>query len=151
MDFTFVPDTCVTNAREFTAALFEYANNANVNLVITKESLEPEFTIDGVEYTAMRFYTSEGRVPTAVIRCSRKDRELKAEGVSEERKNLQWFIHKYGWGIAGLVLYCIWGIPVLFGDGVALEDVVVFLGIIITVALFTHLRGFVHFNDKTKW
>ena len=151
MDFTFVPDTCVTNAREFTAALFEYANNANVNLVITKESLEPEFTIDGVEYTAMRFYTNEGHVPTAVIRCSRKDRELKAEGVSEERKNLQWFIHKYGWGIAALVLYAIWGISIFKEEGITLESIVVYFGIIIATALMIHLRGFVHFNDKTKW
>ena len=151
MDFTFVPNTCVTNAREFTAALFEYANNANVNLVITKESLEPEFTIDGVEYTAMRFYTNEGHVPTAVIRCSRKDRELKAEGVSEERKNLQWFIHKYGWGIAVLVLYAIWGISIFKEEGITLESIVVYFGIIIATALMIHLRGFVHFNDKTKW
>ena len=87
----------------------------------------------------------------AVIRCSRRDRELKAEGVSEERKNLQWFIHKYGWGIAVLVLYAIWGISIFKEEGITLESIVVYFGIIIATALMIHLRGFVHFNDKTKW
>lgn len=151
MDFTFVPDTSVTNTREFTEALFEYAKNQNVNLVITKESMEPEFTINGVEYSAIRFYTSEGRVPTAVIRCSRKDRELKADGVKEERKSLQWFIHKYGWGIAGIVLYAVWGISIFRENGITVESAVVYFGIIIAAALGIHLRGFLHFNDKTKW
>lgn len=151
MDFTFIPDTAITNPKEFTAALFEYANYHNVNLVITKESMEPEFTIDGVEYTAIRYYTGEGHVPTAVVRCSRKDRELKAEGVTEERKSLQWFIHKYGWGIAGLVLYAIWGLSIFREEGITLESVVVYFGILIVVALGMHLRGLFHFNDKTKW
>ena len=45
MDFSFVPDIAITNEREFTDALFEYANKENINLIIIKESMYPEFTM----------------------------------------------------------------------------------------------------------
>ena len=46
-DFTFIPDGAVTNPREFTNVLFEFANKEKKDLVITKESLYPEFTMVG--------------------------------------------------------------------------------------------------------
>lgn len=70
--FTFVPETPVTNAGEFTMALLNYANANNLDLVITKEGMYPEFTINGIEYTAERFYSSMSRLPVATIRCQVK-------------------------------------------------------------------------------
>lgn len=55
--FTFISKYDVTTPRKFTDALFAYAEENNLDLVITKESMEPEFTIDGVEYTACRDYS----------------------------------------------------------------------------------------------
>lgn len=55
MDFSFIPENPIITARHFTEALFEYADENNLNLVITKESLYPEFTINGVEYTAKKY------------------------------------------------------------------------------------------------
>lgn len=68
--FTFIPDEAVGNAKEFTAALLAYAQEQGLDIVITKESsMYPEFTLDGVEYTASRNYTSVGRCPMVTIAC----------------------------------------------------------------------------------
>ena len=50
-----------------------------------------------------------------------------------------------------LVLYAIWGLSIFREEGITLESVVVYFGILIVVALGMHLRGLFHFNDKTKW
>ena len=71
--FTFVPDDAITNRNEFMMALFKYADQNNLNLVITKEGMYPEFTIDGIEYMAERYYTSVNRVPMAVVSCTMKN------------------------------------------------------------------------------
>ena len=60
MDFRFEAEYPIVTARDFTNELCAYANKENLNLVITKESLYPEFTIDGVEYTAMRYHARYG-------------------------------------------------------------------------------------------
>ena len=86
--FTFVPETPVTTVREFTDALFAYANAAGLDLVITKESMYPEFTINGIEYTAERFYTAVSKVPVATIRCSVKYPEDFEPDVPPARKKL---------------------------------------------------------------
>ena len=151
MEFTFVPDSPITNEREFTTALFEYANHQNVNLVITKESMSPEFTIDGVEYTAMRYYGNIGRVPTAIVRCERKDREIKGEGVTEKRKELQWMLHKYGWSMAFVLLIVMMMLPSLFGEGITLEGILIVLGILGAEGCIMYIGTLMHFNDKTKW
>lgn len=64
-EFSFVPDTMCKTAREFSDALFKYAEENNLNLVITKECMYPEFTIDGIEYVADRTFWRYG----AVIHC----------------------------------------------------------------------------------
>ena len=150
MDFTFVPDTPITNEREFTDALFAYASQEDVNLVITKESMYPEFTIDGVEYTAMRYYGTFGGAPHAVVRCERKDREIKGEGVDEDRKVLQWILHKYGWGAVLLAFILIVEISSLGDEWLSLEGIVMIVGIVVTGASFIYRDITLHFNDKTK-
>lgn len=68
--FTFIPDESVGNAQEFTAALLAYAREQGLDITITKESsMYPEFTLNGVEYTASRNYTSVGRCPMVSIAC----------------------------------------------------------------------------------
>lgn len=84
--FTFMPDEAVTTPREFTAALIAFANGHDLDMVITRESMNPEFAIDGIEYTAERHYTSVQRVPVAVVRCSVKYPEDFEPDVPEKRK-----------------------------------------------------------------
>lgn len=66
--FSFMPDTMCMNPQEFTEALCKYANENQLNLVITKESMYPEFTIDGIAYEADREFSRFG----AVIYCRMK-------------------------------------------------------------------------------
>ena len=84
--FTFIPDDAVTNPREFTNALLAYAKEKNLNLVITKEGMYPEFEIDGVEYRAERNYGRAYRVPVAVIHCERIHPELYETEMEPKRR-----------------------------------------------------------------
>jgi len=141
-----VPDIAITNEREFTDALFEYANKENINLIIIKESMNPEFTIDGVEYTAMRYHARYG---VTWIQCNRKNREIKGEGVTEERKLLLWILQKYGWAIGLLAVFCIWGIPAMQKDGMGLESILLLLGWGVFLGIAIYRDVVLHFNDKT--
>lgn len=84
--FTFIPDDAVTNPREFTNALLAYAKEKNLNLVITKEGMYPEFEIDGVEYRAERNYGRAYRVPVAVIHCEMIHPELYETEMESKRR-----------------------------------------------------------------
>lgn len=89
--FTFMPDNMCMNAREFTQALCKYAEENNLDLVVTKEGMYPEFTIDGVEYVADRKFSRFG----AVVHCQMKHAgEAKPEGMSERRYLLMRVISK---------------------------------------------------------
>ena len=144
MDFTFEAETWIENPREFTDELLAYANRENLNLVITKESMSPEFTIDGVEYTALRYH---GRYSCVHVRCERKDREIKGDGVPEKRKLAQWILHKYGWYI-GIVLV-IWGYMCLMEEMIA-EGTVILLGCLALIAAWAYKDIVLHFNEKSK-
>lgn len=82
-EFTFQPDDGVTNPQEFTMALCRYAQENHLDLDITKEGMYPEFTLNGVEYTADRYYARVGGVPLAVIRCTAKHPEELEPEVSQ--------------------------------------------------------------------
>ena len=69
--FGFHPDTMCGTPQEFTLELCKYANENDLDLVITKEGMTPEFTIDGIEYTA---YRSSGRFGIS-IHCDMKHPE----------------------------------------------------------------------------
>ncbi len=91
--FTFTPDTPVTTPAEFTDALFAYAREHNLDLVITRESMNPRFTIDGMEYRANRYYYPFRGVPTARIRCFVCDPDFAEAEVSPGRLRLQKTLH----------------------------------------------------------
>ena len=144
MDFTFEAETWIENPREFTDELLAYANRENLNLVITKESMSPEFTIDGVEYTAIRYY---GRYACVWVRCERKDREIKGGRIPEKRKLAQWLLHKYGWYIAIAVVL---SGEVFFQEGMKVEGAVFFLCSLALIAAWAYKDIVLHFNDKMK-
>lgn len=150
MDFTFVPDTAITNEREFTDALFQYANEEKINLVITKESMYPEFTIDGVEYTAERHYSYMSRVPIAIVSCHRKDREIDAEGVDVSRKKFQWFLHKWGWVVGMIIVDALLLLPILAIEGIWWEKLLIVVGLLIVEGSMLYRQNLLHYNDKTQ-
>ena len=50
----FIPDDICTTPEQMTMELLKYANENNLDIVITKESMYPEFTLDGIAYKAWR-------------------------------------------------------------------------------------------------
>ena len=65
--FSFSPDDFCTTPRQMTEQLFRYAQRNHLDLVITKEGLCPEFTIDGKEYHAYRICGRLGMVIRAEL------------------------------------------------------------------------------------
>lgn len=150
MDFTFVPDIAITNEREFTEALFQYANAENLNLVITKESMYPEFTIDGVEYTAERYYSHVRGIPVAVVSCHRKDREIEGDGVDESRKTIQWFLHRWGWAVGIIIADALLLLPIFAIEGMWWEKLLIVVGLLSVEICMIYRQNLLHYNDKTK-
>lgn len=146
MDFSFMPDYPIITDRHFSEALFEYANENNLNLVITKEGLYPEFTIDGIEYTAMRY---TGRYGVRVV-CHRKNREIKGDGVAETRKVFQWFIHRWGGLVVVFILYTVLVMPEMIKDGMVWESILAFVSPLLFLISMGYRDMVLHFNDKTK-
>ena len=106
----------VTDRYTFENALYAYAMEKNKHITITKRGMYPEFVMDGVEYKAERNYTVIARIPTAVIRCTRKDAPEKEEKYRHGRK--KWIrILRICWpAVTGtLLLIFLWG-KVLFSN-----------------------------------
>ena len=148
-EFTFIPDTPIRNAREFTAALFDFAEKEKMELVLTKESMYPEFTIDGVEYTAERVYSYQPNIsiPVAVVLCHTKDGEIMGENIEPGRKKLLWFLHKY-WIVALFTVINVIVVGVLIAKQVTFEEWVVALGLLIVIWLRLYWNYCFHYNEK---
>ncbi|MGO5114065.1 MerR family transcriptional regulator [Candidatus Avoscillospira sp. LCP25S3_F1] len=86
--FAFTPDDNIATAADFTNVLCAYANDHGLNLVITKEGLEPEFTIDGIPYRAMRLHRRMGPAPVMTVRCVAQTPEALEPDVPQGRKRL---------------------------------------------------------------
>lgn len=109
--FTFIPDDAVTNASEFTNVLCDYGRKHNLNLVIIREGMYPEFTIDGIEYTAERYYTHVKGIPVATISCKVKYPEDFEPDVPEKRKKLMKLLN-LSWLLIPVILFLlIWILP----------------------------------------
>ena len=92
--FTFLPDEAVTTPQEFSAALFHYAKENDLDLTITKESMYPEFTIGGIEYTATRNYTAVRGCPVASIHCQvLHPEDFEPQDISPARRRIQKLVH----------------------------------------------------------
>ena len=144
--FTFIPDQAVTDPREFTEALFAYAEKNSLNLVITKESMYPEFTIDGIEYTAERVYNAVRGIPVATIRCKVKYPEDFEPDVPENRKKLMKLL-SLGWLLIPAVAVIF---IVLAGRNVSspLERWLMGLGVAAITAVGLYRTWLFHFNEK---
>lgn len=144
--FTFIPDQAVTDPREFTDALFAFAEKNSLNLVITKESMYPEFTIDGIEYTAERVYNAVRGIPVATIRCKVKYPEDFEPDVPENRKKLMKLLN-FGWWLIPAVAVIV---IVLAGRNVTspLERWLIGLGMAAITAVGLYRTWLFHFNEK---
>lgn len=114
LKFTLIPDEPVRTPQEFTAALRQYALKNDLELVMTKEDMHPEFTLNGVEYTAQRrYYSPRGTLwPVASIYVTAKHPEqILPQLPQPERRVLK--AVRYGW---------ILGIMAFFAVAIALDQ-----------------------------
>lgn len=149
--FSFVPDGAVTNASEFTDALFAYANENNLDLVITRESMYPEFTINGIEYTAERFYKPVQRIPTAMIRCTVKYPEDFEPDVPEQRKKYMKLLN-LSWILIPCILVFLPLMIQMVKSGIfaSWEGWVLLIMIVALIGAKSILDWIYHFNEKHK-
>lgn len=109
--FSFTPDDAITTPEEFTAALCKYGEENNLNLVIIKEGLEPEFEMDGIAYAAQRIYRRMGPVPVTIVRCTALHPEALTAQVPGIKGKLMRFFHN--WWL--LLLFLVIWLPRVFG------------------------------------
>lgn len=149
--FSFVPETAVTNAKEFTDALFTYADENDLNLVLTKESMYPEFTINGIEYTAERFYKPVNRIPTAMIRCTVKYPEDFEPDVPENRKKYMKLLN-LSWILIPCILVFLPLMIQMVKSGIfaSWEGWVLLIMIVALIGAKSVLNWIYHFNEKHK-
>lgn len=69
----------------------------------------PEFVMDGVEYKAERNYTVIARIPTAVIRCTRKDAPEKEKKYRHGRKKWMRILRICWPAVTGTLLLIFYG------------------------------------------
>lgn len=100
--FQFQPHTIIRSKRDFTEALFNYADENDLNMIITKESMYPEFTLDGAEYAATRAYSRFG----VTVKCRMKNpEEIEPKHIpKKKRKRYRMLLHLLYGGILFVLL-----------------------------------------------
>lgn len=141
--FVFTPDDAITTPQEFTMVLCKYASENNLNLVITKEGLMPEFEIDGIEYTAQRIYRRMGPAPVMVVRCTALHPEEMEADVPGAKGKLMKFFHN-SWLI--LLLIVIW-LPRVFQADAGKRWEVLLAGGVLIVAFGSMYWVFKNYRD----
>lgn len=102
--FSFTPDTSVSTPEEFTTVLFQYANENDLNLTVTKEGLTPEFEIDGIAYTAQRIYRPMGPLPVMIVQCTALHPEQLETGVKGFRGKFMKAFHNLWFPVIFILL-----------------------------------------------
>lgn len=146
--FSFTPDSEVRTPQQVSAALFAYAEQQGLDIVITHESMTPRFTLHGAEYTARVVYTPVMRVPTAHISCQMVGTSDADAAVPEPRRRFLRSLHKVLPGILVLL-----AIGVLLGSQGMLNsaDGWILLGSFAAVAIAKSVYDFYwlyNHNDK---
>ena len=151
--FTFWPDDFCTTPRQMTDELCRYANENNLDLVITKEGLMPEFTLDGIEYRAVRIHARGGMAIHAEMI---HPEDYIPQGMSEKRySRLRMIV------VAIVPLACIlagtflWALPdaIESGDVLGLVLMLALLFVLIAVLLVWESKKHYAYkwNDKHPW
>lgn len=141
--FSFSPDDAITTPEDFTAALCKYGRENNLNLVITKEGLEPEFEIDGIAYTAQRIYRRMGPVPVVLVRCTAlHPEELTAEVPGIKGRFMRFF---HNWWL--LLLFLVIWLPRVFQSAPGKRWEVLLVGGVLGIAIAAMYGVFQNFKN----
>lgn len=103
--FTFYPDEIILTTRQFTSALLKYAADNGYDLTITKESMSPEFTLNGLPYKAWHI---NARFGSRVFVNIRDASLLDTPDVPPARRRWMEIVWKY------ILPVCIWSALILF-------------------------------------
>lgn len=106
--FTFTPDTNIKTPQQFTEALLEWTAQSGEDVTITKESMNPHFMLDGVEYKAMMYWVRGARVPMQRVRCTVCSPADVDVDVKPERLRIQRALHYMVPVVVLLVLVVVW-------------------------------------------
>lgn len=148
--FTFLPDEAVTTPQEFTAALLAYADGQGQDIVITKESMYPEFTLNGIEYTAIRNYTAVKGCPVASIACEvAHPEDFLPPGIPLWRRRLLRAFH-YLWLPAALLLLILLPRLALFQELTMGETLLVLAGLLVPLGVLAFRSWLLFYNEKHK-
>lgn len=108
--FTFTSDTAIVTPQEFTAELLAWAANCGEEIVITHEGMTPRFTLDGIEYRAVRYSSHVRNIPILRVRCEVCDPSALAVEGDPKRLRVQRLLH-YGLPmLVCLALAVVWGL-----------------------------------------
>lgn len=148
--FTFLPDEAVTTPQEFTAALLAYAAGQGKDIVITKEGMYPEFTLDGIEYTATRNYTAVRGCPVASIACEVAHPEdfLPTDIPLWKRRLLRLF--HFLWLPTALLLVVLLPRLSLFQELTLGETLLVLAGLLAPLGVMSFRSWLLFYNEKHK-
>lgn len=126
--FFFEPEKYIDNERDMTMELFRYADQNELDMVITKEGMRAELTINGHEYVAERVYIQMRGFPVPVIQCDAvHPEEFELTDVSAERKTkLKWLWILLPHLCAALVFLLLFSSVLVYWEGWVLFAILVF-------------------------
>lgn len=126
--FSFVPDTMARTPREFTEELLRFAKQEKLNLVITREGMNPLFEIDGVPYEAFRLSGRFG----IVIQCQMTEPKKQEDDFAEQGEEGKQKKNSTGKKAARLLHYgwpvLIWALLFFSRAGISLWSLLIFIG-----------------------
>lgn len=157
-EFTFVPDGPVTTPREFTDALLAWSQSVGKDIVITRESMYPRFTLNGAEYEAHRIYRRIGyryvSAPLATVRCRLCGQSGRDAAVAPVRRRLLRILRC---SLPSLFLFALIMIPCsgwLFAPGQSLQEIFIHVFVVVALAVMCGLSAWFnhsyHFNDQSR-
>lgn len=129
--FTFTPDDAVTTPAEFTSVLCKYANDNGMDIVIKKESLAPEFELNGIDYTAQRIYRRIGPVPVLVVRCTALHPEVLDADVPGAKGKIMKLFHNW-WLV---LLFIIFWLPRVISANEGKRFEVLLVGVVLLISI----------------
>ena len=147
--FIFYPDIAIKTPADFTLALCKYADEQNLNLVITKEGMYPHFTIDGIEYEAERYYRTVHNVPVNTVRCKMVNSEEYDVDLPKGKKRAMKMIHDI-WIPLLFLAMCVYNLV-----GFSLEElfhtwegIVILLAAIVMAGVSVYFYVIFYYNER---
>lgn len=143
--FTFTPETAITTPEEFTQALLAFGKDTGRDVEITREGMYPEFTLDGVAYTAWRDYHTVCRCPVATVHCEICDvADIAPQPLSRRQKFLRIVLAALP-GVILFVLFLLYWLPNVSGW----QDIYLIFVIGFLCAFASYRFWRFHYNDQT--